>query len=146
MEHFSYFNKQNLIYKIKIILKKFIKTTILEYLKENNSISFGEKRIETDFAIMEGYYGNELEAEEMIKLPFTGLLITGVYLKDMSNKGYGHGQEIYLKALNEYKVLYSTFPVSDDALNVQNRLMDKGLINVDFVDLGDISFRILTLC
>ena len=128
-------------------IRKFIATTIREYLNENvNLIKFGDKRIETNFAIMEGYYGDELETGDgIIKLPIAGLYISGVYLKDMINKGMGYGQEIYLTALKKYKVLYSTYPVSDVALNVQIKLMDKGLINIDFKDYGDVSFRIITL-
>lgn len=105
---------------------------------------FGEKVIETEFAVMDGYYGDELEGgNEIIKLPVAGFYISGVHLKNGIEKGLGYGQEIYIKALKRFGVLYSAYPTSDDAIRVQNKLLEKGIVSIDVEYFDGIGFRVI---
>ncbi len=110
-----------------------------------------EKTLETDKATMYGIYTDYVlddtyeENDGFVELPEKGFLITGVQLKDGFKKGEGSGQEIYKKALDKYKVLYSTFPTSKDAMRVHDKLEEKGIANIEMVDLpNDIYLRKIT--
>jgi hypothetical protein len=98
-----------------------------------------ENKIETDKAEMEGVSTNYVENEdgEKIKLPQKGFLIDGVNLKDEADKGKGYGQELYKKALDEHGVLYSHFPISEDAFRVHDKLVEKGLATREHITLSD---------
>lgn len=107
--------------------------------------------IETDKAVMYGIYTDHVsddtyeENNGIVELPEKGFLITGVQLKDDYNKGEGSGQEIYKMALDKYKVLYSTFPISKDAMRVHDKLEEKGFATIEMVDLpNDMYLRKIT--
>lgn len=99
-------------------------------------------RVETNHAIMEGHYGDTI-GEGTIKLPEKGFYISGVTLKDGVEKGKGHGQEIYKKALLQHNTLYSTHPITEDAINAQEALERKGLMTIDNQEISGIPFRVL---
>lgn len=104
----------------------------------------GDVTIKTDHATMEGHYGDTLEGPEgKIKLPGKGLYISDVVLNKEADKGQGYGQEIYKKALAQNGTLYSSWPTSDDALRVQDKLVEKGYATVELKEIGDELFRII---
>ncbi len=87
---------------------------------------------------MEGSFGDKVSInDEEVKLPEKGLMISDVSLKDPNDKGNGHGQEIYKKALDQYGTLYSAHPISEDALRVQDALEKKGLVKIENITLPD---------
>lgn len=95
-------------------------------------------RIETDNAIMDGVVTDVVQSNDVdIRLPEKGYLISDVTLRDGKKKGVGSGQEIYKKALDEHGVLYSVFPISSDALRVQEKLVEKGIVNIEQIILED---------
>jgi len=106
---------------------------------EVNKNSEGSGKIETDKAVMDGVKTGYVENEngDKIKLPSEGFLIDGVYLKEGNEKGKGSGQELYKKALEEHGTLYSHWPVSEDALRVQDKLVEKGISKVENIKLSD---------
>lgn len=123
------------------IVNNLVENIILENAINNN---FGDKRIETDNAIIEGYYGDEVFIDdETVKLPQIGFLISDIFLKNGAAKGKGAGQEIYIKALNKYGILYSTHPISEDALNAQNALEKKGFVTIEYKNIGGSDFRVI---
>lgn len=105
---------------------------------------FGDKSIETPNAIIEGHYGDEIDMDDQqIKLPKPGLFISDVSLKEGSEKGKGHGQEAYKEALDQYGVLYSAHPVSEDAIRAQEALVRKGIATIHIEDIGGNPVRMI---
>jgi hypothetical protein len=100
-------------------------------------------RIETEFGTMEGSYGDTLLVDdEKVKLPRKGFFISDVWLKDEKDKGKGHGKEIYEEALRRYGVLYSAWPVSEEAVNVHNSLIRRGLATAELLPDSEISMLV----
>jgi hypothetical protein len=100
--------------------------------------SLSNNKVETDKAVMNGSFGDKVEINnEEVKLPEKGFAIQDVNLKEGNKKGEGAGQEIYKKALDEHGVLYSFFPISEDALRVQDKLVEKGIAKVEIIKLPD---------
>jgi len=100
--------------------------------------------IKTDSGQINGSYGNEVEVNgNKIKLPKTGLIISDINLNEGVNKGKGKGQELYMKALDEHGRIYSTSPISEDALNAQNALEKKGLVKITNEEHGGVDFRVI---
>ena len=97
-----------------------------------------ETEVVTNKGKMEGVVTDFVEVgDEKISLPEKGYVISGVSLNEGEVKGKGSGQEIYKKALNEHGVLYSSFPISEDAMRVQNKLVEKGIAKIETVTLSD---------
>jgi len=105
----------------------------------------GDADVITDTAELHGYFGDTLESGDgPLKLPEPGLYINDVFLKEGVAKGKGFGQELYLKALDQYGTLYSAFPLSRDAARAQDRLVEKGLADVKSIEVDGVPFRKLT--
>lgn len=82
---------------------------------------------ETEHAVMMGSYGRTVMADDdLLELPKPGFYISDVFLKDQDKKGGGFGKEIYRKALDKFGILYSAFPISQDALRVRESLVNSG--------------------
>lgn len=97
-----------------------------------------DQNITTDRAEMEGEFTDKVEInDEVVALPESGYVISGVNLKEGQEKGKGAGQEIYKKALDEHGVLYSFFPISEDALRVHDKLAEKGVATIEHITLPD---------
>jgi hypothetical protein len=97
-----------------------------------------EGEVETDNAIMSGEFTDVAKINnEDVSLPEKGFIISDVTLKPDSEKGKGSGQEVYKKALDKHKVLYSFFPVSEDAQRVQDKLVEKGIATIENITLPD---------
>ncbi len=106
--------------------------------------SYGDKTIETDKAIMKGSYTNKVTInDEEVSLPKAGFVVSDVNLKEGVEKGKGGGQEIYKQALDKYGIVYSSHPISEDALNAQNALQKKGIITIREENIGGNDFRVL---
>lgn len=104
----------------------------------------GDVVVETNKAKIEGHFGDEVHIDDKsVKLPERGLYISDAYLKEGAEKGKGHGQEVYKKALDEYGTIYSHAPVSEDALRVQEKLVEKGIATISEEEIGGQSFRVI---
>jgi len=87
---------------------------------------------------MEGSVTDKIEVNDVVvALPEKGFVISDVTLNKGEEKGKGSGQEIYKKALDEYGTLYSSFPISEDAMRVQNKLVEKGIAKIETITLSD---------
>ena len=94
--------------------------------------------VETDKGKMEGAVTEFIDVNDSrVSLPEKGYLISDVYLNEGEEKGVGSGQEIYKKALDEHGVLYSAFPISEDAIRVQDKLVEKGIAKIETITLSD---------
>ena len=92
----------------------------------------------TEKGKMEGSVTDNIEVNnEKVYLPEKGFLISSVSLNEGQQKGKGSGQELYKKALDEHGILYSVFPVSEDALRVQDKLVEKGIAKIENITLSD---------
>lgn len=138
--------------------KKFYGETISNIAKKlfpnetvaNSSISYSPttpsdiNKVETDSAIMQGAFVDKVEAnDEMVQLPKKGFVISDVNLKDGVKKGKGHGQEVYKAALDKYGTLYSTSPISEDALRAQEALQRKGIATIRNENMGGVDFIVI---
>ena len=92
----------------------------------------------TEKGKMEGSVTDNIEVNnEKVYLPEKGFLISSVSLNEGQQKGKGSGQELYKKALDEHGILYSHWPISDDAMRVHDKLVEKGIAKVENITLSD---------
>lgn len=112
---------------------KFIKT-LEKFTKEDV--------IKTKWGQIEIIYTDNIDDDVDLneKIP----IITAIFLYDDNNKGKGFGKDLYMKALDKYGVLYSTFPISNDAFNARESLVKSGLISIENINLGGIDFLKMT--
>jgi len=89
--------------------------------------------------VIGGYYWDTFSFDDsIIKVKHPGLLVSELYLKDKNFKYKGYGQELYLKALEEFNILYSSFPISEDAFKCRKKLEEKNLIKIIPLFINDI--------
>ena len=87
--------------------------------------------IKTEHAEMVGAVGDAFLMDDVeVSMPRVGLLIAACWLYDADNKGKGYGKELYRKALRKYGVLYSGWPVSEDAMFVHDALVRSGDVTI----------------
>lgn len=86
----------------------------------------------------------EVDDDATIHFPQPGLLIAETCLNDKADAGKGFGKALYLKALQQYGVLYSTFPISTDAFRVHDSLVRSGIAQREVIE-GDVYLSALRL-
>jgi len=141
----SKFNLEIFIYKdmnkIRKIIRKELNTikNFDEFLNEDNTNIEGVDRLHTDVdrlhtehGFIDIAYTNDYGDFNLIdRIPI--IMYIQIYSADNVNKGYG--QELYLKALDKYKVLYSDAP-NTNAKYALNSLEIKDLIETETVSFN----------
>lgn len=126
-------------------MTRITKKYLINELSKDNLIGFLDV-LKTDRGEIEiyitNYYDDGIEIYNYGKIIN---LIVGVHLYNENEKNLGFGKELYIKALNKYNKLYSTFPISDEAFYVHKSLIKNNIIERGFEKLADVDFLTMEL-